>query len=226
MSNNEVPQQGGPVNDFDELEMPPVPARWDDPPSMLSEDDLTRMALGRNDDDPLLAAVSDDLWAPVELNETPEANAERLASIIEGGAQLRERWAETAALEEAYTAPTADAVPTQVRMRKARIEKSRQRQEQTKERRIREIRSTRRALLISGVAATALVATGVFALIHGSGFTASIMTNIVIVAAYCAQSLGAMRARSLANTGARQKTWVRNYRRERKGNGAVMKKPE
>ncbi|QUW88832.1 MULTISPECIES: hypothetical protein [unclassified Streptomyces] len=217
MSNNEVPQQGGPVNDFDELEMPPVPARWDDPPSMLGEDDLTRMAPGRNDDDPLLAAVSDDLWAPVELNETPEANAERLASIIEGGAQLRERWAEAAALEEAYTAPTADSVPTQVRMRKARIEKSRQRQEQGRERRIREIRRTRLAWRIRSVTIAALAATAAFAVVHGSGFTVSIVANIVVAASFCAERLG--------TTGI-LRSRVRSCLRRRLGNGAVMKKPE
>ncbi|MEU5279349.1 hypothetical protein AB0G87_23405 [Streptomyces asoensis] len=223
MSNNEVPQQGGPVNDFGELEMPPVPARWDDPPSMLSEDDLTRMALGRNDDDPLLAAVSDDLWAPVELNETPEANAERLASIIEDGARLRERWAETAALEEAYTAPTADAVPTQVRMRKARIEKSRQRQEQWRKRRVREIRRRRRVWRIRSVTVAALATTGAFAVAHGNGFTASIVANIVVLAAFCAQSLRATRTTQTTQT---TRTLVRNYLRYRKGKGAVVKKPE
>ncbi|MGW1365035.1 hypothetical protein ACWCQP_47605 [Streptomyces chartreusis] len=217
MSNNEVPQQGGPVNDFDELEMPPVPARWDDPPSMLSEDDLTRMAPGRNDDDPLLAAVSDDLWAPVELNETPEANAERLASIIKDGAQLRERWAETAALEEAYTAPTSDAVPTQVRMRKARIEKSRQRQEQWRKRRIREIRRRRRVWRIRSVTIAALATTGAFAVAHGNGFTASIVANIVVVAAFCAERLG--------TTGI-LRSWVQSHLLKRSGNGPVMKKPE
>lgn len=121
MSDSEVPRQSDPADNFDQLELPPIPARWDDPPSALSENDLMRMVPGRCDDR-LLNAVSDALWEPVDLNESPAVHAERLKSITRAGAQLRERWAETAALEEAFKAPT---VPMQVRMRRAKARKAR-----------------------------------------------------------------------------------------------------
>ncbi|WP_331739788.1 hypothetical protein OG613_44520 (plasmid) [Streptomyces sp. NBC_00015] len=117
MSDSEVPRQSAPFNDFDELELPPVPARWDDPPSSLSENDLMRMASAPCEDS-LLSAVSDALWEPVDLKESSAAHANRLLSIAKAGAELRERWAETAALEETFHAP---ALPVQVRMREARV---------------------------------------------------------------------------------------------------------
>ncbi|MEU9366807.1 hypothetical protein [Streptomyces avermitilis] len=120
MSDSEVPQQ----NTRDNRErvfpsVPPMPPRWDDPPTSLSEQDLMRMAPG-GDCDEILDAVSDALWEPVELNESRLARAERLKEITERGERLRERWAETAALEEAYAAP-----PTTLHQRqgKARTDK-------------------------------------------------------------------------------------------------------
>ncbi|MEU8458687.1 hypothetical protein [Streptomyces griseoaurantiacus] len=213
MSNNEVPRQGGPVDDFEELEIPPASARWDDPPSALSEDDLMRMAPGSIDDG-LLADIADELWAPVELGETPEADAERLKSITDGGAQLRERWAETAALEEAYTAPPA--FPTQVRMRKARRERTLQRHERI----MREKQRHRRVQRICMAFITAAGATLAFALTSDSGFAVSVMTNIVIVVAVFAEGiarLGAVRSRT---------SWLQASLRKLQRLGAVMKKPE
>ncbi|MER7001269.1 hypothetical protein [Streptomyces sp. NPDC000410] len=105
MSDSEVPRQNTPVDDFGQLAFPPMPPRWDDPPTTISEPDLMRMTPGGNDDE-LLEAISDALWEPVDLHEPASVRAERLKSITEDGAKLREKWAETAALEEAYAAPS------------------------------------------------------------------------------------------------------------------------
>ncbi|MEU2556742.1 hypothetical protein ABZ589_34555 [Streptomyces sp. NPDC013313] len=105
MSDSEVPRQNTPVDDFGRLAFPPMPPRWDDPPAAISEPDLMRMTPGGNDDE-LLDALSDALWEPVALDEPASVHAERLKSITEDGAKLREKWAETAALEEAYAAPS------------------------------------------------------------------------------------------------------------------------
>ncbi|GGR53166.1 hypothetical protein [Streptomyces netropsis] len=105
MSDSEVPRQNTPVDDFGQLAFPPMPPRWDAPPTAISEPDLMRMTPGGTKDE-LLDTISDALWEPVDLHEPASVHAERLKSITEDGAKLREKWAETAALEEAYAAPS------------------------------------------------------------------------------------------------------------------------
>ncbi|WP_406154573.1 hypothetical protein [Streptomyces canus] len=107
MSDSELPRQhNAPVDASGQMAFPPMPPRWDDPPTSISEPDLMRMTPGECNDEPLLDAVSDALWEPVDLHEPPHVQHERLKSITEEGARLREKWAETAALEEAYAAPS------------------------------------------------------------------------------------------------------------------------
>ncbi|MFJ3641347.1 hypothetical protein ACIPRD_16520 [Streptomyces sp. NPDC090108] len=150
--NSEVPQQRDSVDDMDELELPAMPSRWDDPPSRLSEAEFTRMAL-RESDDPLLKEISNALWAPVDLRESPTVQADRLKSIISDGAKLRERWAESAALEETFNAPAVPAVPPQVRMRQAKQRKL----HEARARKVHRARS-RAVLLASAMAVSFAVA--------------------------------------------------------------------
>ncbi|MDX2395270.1 MULTISPECIES: hypothetical protein [unclassified Streptomyces] len=85
---------------------PAMPPKWDDPPSTISDADLHRMGSAGSQSDPLLAAVSDAMWEPVKADEPEHRQAQRLADIVAGGDELRERWAEMAGLEEAFKAPT------------------------------------------------------------------------------------------------------------------------
>ncbi|WHM41151.1 hypothetical protein [Streptomyces sp. BPTC-684] len=114
-SENDTPRQGTHA-DIDEASLPPMPSRWDDPPSYMSDEELTRLVAAGKNPDPLLAATAEALWAPLDRNEAPAASAARLQKIVKDGEALRERWAETTALEEAYAAPS----PTmEVRKRQA-----------------------------------------------------------------------------------------------------------
>ncbi|MEU8546198.1 hypothetical protein AB0C81_04160 [Streptomyces roseoverticillatus] len=135
-----------------------MPARWDDPPASLSEDDLMRMAPGGRDDE-LLNAVSDALWEPIELNETPSAGTERIKRIAERGEKLREQWAETAALEEAYAAP-----PTTLHER----QRSARHKNELIEDRVRRSRRLRLLMVMASSACTVFMLGlwGVF-LVHG-----------------------------------------------------------
>lgn len=90
-------------------EPPSMPPRWDDPPSTMSDADLVRMMPAESQSDPLLAAVSDAMWEPVKVHEFGHQHAQRLADIMAAGDELRERWAEMAALEEVFDAPTESA---------------------------------------------------------------------------------------------------------------------
>lgn len=119
MSDSEVPRRNATDGGRDGGELPVMPVRWDAPPSSLSEEELLRMAPGRCGDE-LLTAVSDALCEPVAWKDSPSSRAERLKRITEKGERLRQQWAETAALEEAYAAPS----PTlQERQRAARAYK-------------------------------------------------------------------------------------------------------
>lgn len=214
MSNSEVPRQGGSVNDFDNLEMPPVSARWDDPPSALTEDDILRMAPDSNDDE-LLAVIDEDLWAPVELDETREAAAERFESITKDGEKLRERWAETATLEEAFTAPPA--VPTQVRIRKAHRERVAQRREDVM-REMHEMRREHRVARIRGVVVMTVGTALVVAAAFGS-IAVNTAANFVLLIVVGADLIAHSRTARLTSLG---KAALRKLQRL----GAVIKKPE
>ncbi|MGW2612287.1 hypothetical protein ACWC4A_49695 [Streptomyces mirabilis] len=159
MSESEVPRRSAPDDNINELELPLAPARWDDPPNSLSEQELMRMAPGGQDDE-LLTAVSDAVWEPAELNETPSVRAERLKRITEQGEKLRERWAETAALEEAYAAPS----PTlQERQRSAQAHKKELIQDRMRRRK-------RRQLVLAGAGGSSsilMAVLGVFVVSHG-----------------------------------------------------------
>ncbi|MCQ9132408.1 hypothetical protein [Streptomyces hilarionis] len=144
MSDSEVPRRSASAEEPVELKLPQeMQACWDDPPSSLSEQELMRMTPDQ-DGDHLLAAISDVLWEPIELDEAAGATLERLNCIMTKGETLRARWAETAALEETFAVPS----PTlQERQRSAR-----QHRKQLLQERVR--RQKRRRILVAATSAS------------------------------------------------------------------------
>jgi hypothetical protein len=158
MSDKEVPRRSALEDEPHGLDVPPMPARWDDPPTSLSDDELVRMEPDK-DHDALLDAVSDALWEPDLVEETPTVRAERLRRITERGSRLRARWAETAALEEAYaTTAITPTLKERQRAAKRRQQESVQRYMQRKQRRSRMVRSAlcaQTAIALTGVGTVA-----------------------------------------------------------------------
>ncbi|MFJ4737399.1 hypothetical protein ACIP6V_35135 [Streptomyces sp. NPDC088770] len=131
------------------------------------------MAPGGCDDD-LLTAISDAVWEPVAWKDSVSSRAERLKRITEKGEKLRQQWAETAALEEAYAAPS----PTlQERQRAARVHKK----EMILERLRRDRRKQRLRMLLFVFYASAAVGAAVAVLF---GFTDAdyIATTYIVLA--------------------------------------------
>lgn len=210
MSDSEVPRQNTPVDDFGQPAFPPMPPRWDDPPTAISEPDLMRMTPGGNDDE-LLDAVSDAVWEPVDLHEPASVRAERLKSITEDGAKLREKWAETAALEEAYAAPS-----TTLRERRQAAQERKIELMQARLRRRRRQRLFQMGLLTASVAG----AVAMVFLDPARGWTTGVVG--VVGAWLVSQRLMAYFARDLG----RVIVVVRDCLTARDGRGKAMKRPE
>jgi hypothetical protein len=178
MSDKEIPRRSALEDEPHDLDVPPMPARWDDPPTSLSDDELVRME-PNEDHDALLAAVSDALWEPDFVEETPAVHAERLRRITERGSRLRARWAETAALEEAYA--TAAATPTlkeRQRAAKQRQQESVQHYMRRKQRRSRLIRSA-----VCAQMTIALTGVGTVVTMSSTLWTVTFVTMVATVSA-------------------------------------------
>lgn len=180
MSDSEVPRQSGSEEGFPDSSAPPAP-RWDDPPGIFSEEELMRLIPGERDD-PLLAAVSEALWEPDPhyTTEPSSVRAERLKKITAQGDRLRARWAESAALEEAYSAPASSMTRPQLVARSSRRARLQQRLIEQRLRRRRRI-----AVLVTALCVTTFFLAGAVVALFMSdvvSFTSAAVTVGVLLA--------------------------------------------
>ncbi|MFJ3339148.1 hypothetical protein [Streptomyces sp. NPDC086766] len=220
MSDSEVPRQSGSEEGFPDA---PAAPRWDDPPGVFSNEELTRLIPGERDD-LMLGAVSEALREPDPRYATEPAavRAERLRRITAQGDRLRARWAETAALEEAYSAPASTMTRRQLVARSSRRAVLQQRLAQQRLERRRHI-----AVLLAGACGASMLLTGaiVALFLYGSvtltSATATVGVTVVNTAVMIVTNLRLTKARSEARKTARL---LRHFSRSRVPHGPAQTK--
>ncbi|MER6127858.1 hypothetical protein ABT173_35810 [Streptomyces sp. NPDC001795] len=169
----------------------------------------------------MLAAVSEALWEP-DPQHVPEPHfvrAERLRKITAQGDRLRARWAETAALEEAYSAPSSAMTQRQLKARSSSLARLQQRliaQRVSRRRRI--------TLLMTALGTTSVLLAVVMGFLCAVGavsfwaaaatVTVSLANTLVTIAAHLRLAIALSEARNTARL-------LRHVSRKRSSRGSA-----